>query len=89
MISKEFVIINPTGFHTRPIRALVDTATEEYPDCEVKIIKGDRSINGKSLIHMLTLGVKYQDRITVEVTGDREEEALECFGGYLEAIYKE
>jgi phosphotransferase system HPr (HPr) family protein len=89
MISKEFIIINPTGFHTRPIRALVDTATDDYPDCEVKIIKGDRSINGKSLIHMLTLGVKYQDRITVEVTGAREAEALERLGAYLEAIYKE
>ncbi len=89
MISKEFVIINPTGFHTRPIRALVDTATDDYPDCEVKITKGDRTINGKSLIHMLTLGVKYQDRITVEVTGTREAEALGRLGAYLEAIYKE
>ena len=89
MISKEFVIINPTGFHTRPIRALVDTINDEYADCEVKIVKGERSINGKSLIHMLTLGVKYQDRVGVEVTGPREAEALERIGAYFEAIYKE
>ena len=89
MLENKFVIINPTGFHTRPIRALVDTATDDFPDCEVKIVKGDRTINGKSLIHMLTLGIKYQDEITVRVEGAREAEALETLGAFFGKIYKE
>jgi phosphotransferase system HPr (HPr) family protein len=89
MTSKKFTIINPTGFHTRPARLFVDTANEQFPDCEVKIIKGDRTINGKSVLHMLTLGVKYQEEITVETNGDKEEEALEVLGAFFTSIYKE
>lgn len=89
MLEKKYVIMNPTGFHTRPIRALVDTATDEFPDCEVRIIKGDKAINGKSLLHMLTLGVKYHDEVTVRVEGPREAAALETLGAFFERLYKE
>ncbi len=89
MKTKKFTIINPTGFHTRPARLFVDTANEKYPDCEVKIIKGDRTINGKSVLHMLTLGVKYQEEIEVQTDGPGEAEALEELGAFFTSIYKE
>jgi phosphotransferase system HPr (HPr) family protein len=89
MTSKEFTIINPTGFHTRPARLFVDTANDKFPNCEVKIIKGEKVINGKSVLHMLTLGVKYQEKITVETNGEGEEEALAVLGEFFTSIYKE
>ncbi len=72
MVSDQFTIKNPTGFHTRPARLLVDTANDKYPACEVKVLKGDRVINGKSVLGMLTLGVKFGDVVTVEVSGEGE-----------------
>ncbi len=89
MVAERFVINNPTGFHTRPARLFVDTANESYPGCEVKVMKGDKSINGKSIIKMLTLGAKYGEEVTVEVSGEGELEAVKVLGGILEMIYKE
>lgn len=89
MKSKTITIFNPTGFHTRPARQFVDTANEQFPDTDVRITKGERTINGKSVIHMLTLGVKYQERIELVVDGGREDEAMETLSRFFETIYKE
>ncbi len=89
MISEQFTIKNPTGFHTRPARLFVDTANDDYPSCEVKVIKGERTINGKSVIHMLTLGVKFGDEVTVQVSGEGEAEAVRRLGSIFESIYQE
>lgn len=89
MTAGKFIIKNPTGFHTRPARLFVDTANDDYPGCEVKVVKGDRTINGKSVIHMLTLGVKFGDEVTVQVSGEGEAEAVRRLGSIFEEIYKE
>ena len=89
MVSEQFTIKNPTGFHTRPARLLVDTANDKYPGCEVKVIKGERVINGKSVLSMLTLGVKFGDVVTVQVSGEGEAEALRELGGIFELLYQE
>lgn len=89
MISEQFTVKNPTGFHTRPARLLVDTANDKYPSCEVKVIKGEKVINGKSVLSMLTLGVKFGDVVTVEVSGEGEAAAVKELGGIFELVYKE
>lgn len=89
MVSERYTINNPTGFHTRPARLFVDTATENYPACEVKVMKGEKVINGKSIIKMLTLGAKFGEEVVVEVTGEGEAEALKALGEILVTIYKE
>jgi phosphocarrier protein HPr len=89
MIAEKFTIKNPTGFHTRPARLFVDTANDDFPSCEVKVIKGDRVINGKSVLSMLTLGVKFGDEITVQVSGEGECEAVRKLGSIFEMIYQE
>jgi phosphotransferase system HPr (HPr) family protein len=89
MTTKKLTIINPTGFHTRPARLFVDTANDRFPDTEVRIVKGGRVINGKSVLTMLTLGVKYQDEIELQVEGGNEEEAMAVLSAFFETIYKE
>jgi phosphotransferase system HPr (HPr) family protein len=89
MTTKKITILNPTGFHTRPARLFVDTANDRFPNTDVKIIKGAREINGKSVLTMLTLGVKYQDEIELRVDGENEAEAMETLSAFFETIYKE
>lgn len=89
MNEKVYTIINPTGFHTRPARLFVDTANDRFPDSDVKIVKGERTINGKSVLHMLTLGVKYQERITLRIEGGDEAEAQRVLGAFFEIIHNE
>ncbi len=89
MVAEKFTIKNPTGFHTRPARLFVDTANETYPACEVKVTKGEKVINGKSILRMLTLGAKFGEEVLVEVSGKDEDRAVKELGGILEMIYKE
>lgn len=89
MTSGIFTIRNETGFHTRPARLFVDTANDDYPACQVRVVKGDKAINGKSVIAMLTLGVKHGDQVRVEAEGEGEAEAVRALGAIFEKIYQE
>jgi phosphocarrier protein HPr len=89
MISRTCTIRNATGIHTRPSRHFVDTATEKYPGCEVKVIKNGKTINGKSVLSMLTLGAKFNEQIMVEISGEGEEQAIIELGDIFEKIYQE
>ena len=87
MISETFTIIHPQGFHARPTKIFVQAASQ-YP-CKVNLIKGEKKINGKSSLSMLTLGLSAGDEVTLEVDGEREEEALKELGGLLTQIFEE
>ena len=89
MTSRICTVRNATGIHTRPSRQFVDTATEAYPACEIKVIKAGRVINGKSVLAMLTLGAKFGEEITVEAHGEGEERAISELGDIFEKIYQE
>jgi phosphocarrier protein HPr len=89
MISKSFIVLNPSGLHARPTKLFVDTATAQFPNCEFYLIKGSKKVNGKSALGMLTLGAKQGDEIILEVVGDNEEAAIEKLGEIIEKIYEE
>jgi phosphocarrier protein HPr len=42
---------------------------------KVRAEKGNKKIDGKSIMGLLSLGVKYQDQVLVFVEGDDEKEA--------------
>ncbi|BBI36369.1 HPr family phosphocarrier protein [Cohnella abietis] len=86
MISKNFTIINPTGFHVRPTKAFVQVASE-FP-CKINVTNKGKTVNGKSSLSMLTLGIASQDEITLEIDGEKEEEAMEHLGHLLTQIYE-
>lgn len=87
MLSQTFTIIHPTGFHVRPVKLFVHAATQ-FP-CHVHLVKGTKKINGKSSLGCLSLGLAKGDQVTLEVDGEREEEALKELGAMLEKIYEE
>ncbi|MNZ70766.1 Phosphocarrier protein HPr [compost metagenome] len=86
MISKTFTVINPTGFHVRPTKTFVQTAST-FP-CKVSVSSGGKKVNGKSSLSMLTLGIKYNDEVTLEIDGEQEEQALEALGKLLTDIHE-
>ncbi|MGO4547583.1 HPr family phosphocarrier protein [Paenibacillus sp. 2TAB23] len=86
MISKTFTILNPTGFHVRPSKTFVQTATT-FP-CKVNVINKGKKVNGKSSLSMLTLGIAANEEVTLEVDGEQEEQALEALGKLLTEIHE-
>jgi phosphocarrier protein HPr len=86
MITKTFTVINPTGFHVRPAKTFVQTAST-FP-CKISVINNGKKVNGKSSLSMLTLGIAANAQVTLEIDGEREEEAMEALGQLLVQIHE-
>ena len=72
----DLVIQNETGLHARPAKALVNLA--KTFDSDIKITHGAKKVNAKSMISVLTLGVKKSGQVLIEISGDDEAEASEA-----------
>jgi len=93
-MTRTVTVLNPTGFHARPARSFVDTATNDFPETKVTLVKtsgtnAGKPINGKSVLSMLTLGAKCGDTIVLDAVGGDEGRALAALGDVFETIFKE
>jgi phosphocarrier protein HPr len=61
-------IQHPVGLHARPATLFVDTA-KKY-QAAVRLRKNEREVNAKSILSVLSLGVKQGDEITISADGD-------------------
>ncbi|KAB8140584.1 phosphoenolpyruvate--protein phosphotransferase [Chloroflexia bacterium SDU3-3] len=66
----ELVIHNATGLHARPARMFVDIA-KRYQS-SIQIQHGQKRVNAKSLIAVLTLGVAHGQHICIDISGEDE-----------------
>ncbi len=70
----ELILHNPTGLHARPAKNLVSTAKQFESD--IRIEHGPKKANAKSLVSVLTLGVKSGGKIRIIAQGPDEENAV-------------
>jgi len=75
MIKKEFEIFNKVGLHARPAALFVQTASKFKS--EISIEKGNKTVNGKSIMGVMTLGASSGDKVTIIIDGPDENEAIE------------
>lgn len=75
MIKREFEIFNKVGLHARPAALFVQTASKFKS--QVSIEKDNKTVNGKSIMGVLTLGASSGDKVTIIVDGPDENEAIE------------
>jgi phosphocarrier protein FPr len=69
----EAVIHNVVGLHARPARVLVDTA-KKY-QASISLQHGSKLVDAKSLISVLTLGVRTGQKIQFQISGVDEDAA--------------
>lgn len=69
-------IESKSGLHARPASTLV--ALAQKFESEIQLEKNGNSINGKSIIGILGLGVSMGDKITIIAEGTDEEIAVEA-----------
>ena len=69
------MINNPQGLHARPA-ALFVQVTSKY-NSQVTISKDGQSVNGKSIMGILTLGAQKNSIVTLEAEGDDAEKVIE------------
>ncbi|WP_029513561.1 HPr family phosphocarrier protein [Mycoplasmopsis primatum] len=71
-------IIDPIGLHARPASFITAEASKYKCDILITNNKTSRTANLKSLMNVLTLGVKQGDSVTIKFNGEDEENA--CSG---------
>ena len=70
----EATIEHEIGLHARPAVLFVETANHFQSD--IHILHNGITANGKSLLHILSLGIKNGEQITIEAEGEDEAAAL-------------
>ncbi|MFM4854773.1 dihydroxyacetone kinase phosphoryl donor subunit DhaM [Aeromonas caviae] len=73
----EVVVDNPHGLHVRPAARLV-AALKPFA-AELKLQKGDKETNPRSLSRLAMLDVRQGDRLILLARGEDAEAALSCF----------
>lgn len=76
MIKKNTTISNKLGLHARASAKLTKLAGS-YP-CEVWLSRGERRVNAKSIMGVMMLAAGVGSEVTLETSGEREEEAMEA-----------
>ncbi len=76
MIKTSTTINNKLGLHARASAKLTKLAGS-YP-CEVWIARGERRVNGKSIMGVMMLAAGLGAEITIETHGEKEQQAMDA-----------
>mgnify|MGYP005841756685 CR=1 FL=1 len=72
----EVTIVNRLGLHARAAARFVETASRFQ--AEVQVIRGERQVNGKSIMGVMMLAAAKGTRLTLEAHGEDAAEAIEA-----------
>lgn len=75
MTKKTFTVIDPTGIHARPATVLVQAASKF--NSEISLGYDGKSVNLKSIMGVMSLGIGQGAEITISAEGKDEQEALD------------
>ncbi len=82
MLRKEIKIVHEEGLRARPAALFVQVASKFTS--HIWIEQGDKKVNAKSIMGVLSLGVSKEDTIQLVANGEDEREAMEA----MEALIK-
>jgi len=83
----ELVIENQSGLHARPAAAFVKTANRFR--AEITVTKDGDSVNGKSIMGLLTLAAARGTKLVIEAEGDDATEAVDAIQSLVEGNFNE
>ncbi len=87
MIEKTVTIVNKAGLHTRPAATIVKLAAKYK--CNFYIARDGMSINGKSIIGVMTLAAEEGAQLELTFDGDDEKEAAQEIVDFFERGFDE
>ena len=74
MKKEKIILQNETGLHARPAGELVKLASTFKSD--VNITANGRTVNAKSILAIMSLGIKENTEIEIECNGEDEDTAM-------------
>lgn len=76
MITQPTTIINKLGLHARAAAKFV-TLAATFP-CEIYLERGNRAVNGKSIMAVMLLAASKGTELNIISCGDNEQEAVDA-----------
>lgn len=86
-VEREFLVTNRQGIHAR-VAAQIAHIAQQY-ESNIWIIKGNRRVDAKSILDLLTLACGYGSRIVVSAEGSDAKAAVEALGGLFKRRFGE
>lgn len=83
MYQKVAILNTDEGLHARPASIFIKKANE-FQDTTIKLIKGKKEVNAKSIMSVLGLGVLDGEEILVSAVGEFERDAVDALVELLE-----
>jgi phosphocarrier protein len=88
MVERSFTLQNASGLHARPAALFVQTV-QRFAGTDVFVKKGEKEVNARSLLSVLSLGANAGSTVTVRCSGPAEQEVLEALGRLVESGFGE
>ncbi|MGQ0637507.1 MAG: HPr family phosphocarrier protein [Planctomycetaceae bacterium] len=80
--TREVVVNLPNGLHLVPSSQIVKLAQKFT--CEIRLRKGTRVVDGKSVLDLITLAAEHGEVLKLEAVGADAPEALQAIAGLFE-----
>ena len=74
MFKKDAVVKSKTGLHARPGSMVAETAMNF--DSEISLVFGDKKIDAKEVLDVVTSNINCGDKVSIEAEGPDEEQAV-------------
>ncbi len=87
MITRNVTVQNTVGLHARPATFFVQKANAFK--CSIWMEKGDRKVNAKSLLGVLSLGVMKGTTVTLITDGADENAAMDAIVSLIDSGFEE
>ena len=87
MTQCEVMITNPLGLHARAAARFVHAASAFQS--RIRVAKGNREMDGKSIMGLLLLAAAHGSRVTITADGVDEADAIATLGSLVERGFDE
>lgn len=81
---KKIIVKNETGIHARPA-SLVVAEAQKYKE-DIKIVKEGKKVSLKSIMGLMSLGIKKDTEIEIYAEGPNAEEVEEKIATFIENL---
>ena len=81
MIQKSMKVQLDNGLEARPVAVFVQVASQYESTIYVEV--DDKKVNAKSIMGLMTLGLRAGESVTVHADGSDEEDAVDKIEAYL------
>jgi phosphotransferase system HPr (HPr) family protein len=82
IVTRTIVIQNPQGLHARPAEMFARQAMQFQSRIEL-VFESER-VDGKSILHLLTLGARKGTQLVIEADGPDAQEAVDALAELVE-----